>query len=106
MNSENTVSPNTIPTPTNEPLADSPSPLAEQPPLPFQETLTSEAPLLTNNPTGKPLMEMTDEELREYHARLMAHIQSPQTLLSHVKGPSPAKRSEPRESTRDISKYE
>lgn len=78
--------------------------LAEQPTLPLDPILESEAPILTNNPTGKPLVEMTDTDLAEWHARMTAHIQSPQTLLSHLKGPSVKKpASEP---ARDISKYD
>ena len=102
MNSEQTTSPNSTPSLMNAQSADSPLPLDAQ----TAAVLSSEAPNLTNNPTGKPLRDMTQEELSEWHARLTAHLQSPQTLLAHVKAPSVKKQSEPREPARDISKYE
>ncbi len=112
MNSEKLESPNTIPPSTSAPSADSVSssdpcqtlPLPLDLPAETVAVLEAEEPNLTNNPTGKPLIEMSDEEIREWHARLTAHLQSPQTLLSHVKGPRAVKeKAEPRV---DISKYE
>jgi len=57
--------------------------------LPENQSSTeyNEAPLLTINPTGKPLVEMTQDELAKWHAELTQHIQSPQTLQAHVRAP-------------------
>lgn len=96
------------PPPTSPPSAASES-SSDQPALSpeMEAVLTAEAPLLTTNPTGKPLLEMTDDELREWHARLTAHLQSPQTLAAHVRGPAVARApKEPAQPRVDISKYE
>lgn len=93
MNSETQESPNTTPPSTNTPLVDS-------------ELLSAEAPTLTENPTQKPLTEMTEQELQDWHARLTAHLHNPQTLAAHVRaGGTTAKEEKRREPRVDPNKY-
>lgn len=80
----------TTPTDSSKPSSDAQSDSVET-------TEVMEAPLLTLNPTQKPLIEMTDEELAQWHSNLTRHLQNPQTLAAHARTPRAEKVKVPKE---------
>ena len=88
MNSNEQASSPTIPTLTSTP--------SEK-----VESSSLEAPLLTLNPQMKPILEMSDLELAEWHSKLRDIQSNPQTLMAHLR----TKVSVEKGPKRDMSEY-
>lgn len=100
MNSNEPESQPTTPTPTTSPSPDVASDSVEY----------NEAPLSALPPgksviaPPKPLREMSDQELQEWHSHLCEHRQH-MVMVAHLNA-APKKKSEKAEPQRDISEYE
>lgn len=92
------------PTPTNESSPASPSTNHEAPLLSKEVNQVDPNETKLDRPP-KPLIEMTDEELQSWHAKLRETRLSHPTLVSHLAKTAPREKGQPKQKL-DLSEYQ